>query len=301
MAEDTWSRTLVNVDGEFVAGPDATVSVLDRSFVYGDGVFEGIGVVENSVVLLDEHVDRLYDSAKRTGIDIPIAKDRMRRRILETARKNEMSDGYLRPLVSRGVGPLGIHNLDAVEGPTIVIIPQLDRAPQFEALAPKEVRVAATRQPAPDSLDPRVKSNNYLPNVLAVLEVEGTDADTSILLDSDGNVTEAAAANVFVVHEDRLLTPPERNILVGTTRNALIEVAAGTDLTTEVTTLTPYDLYTADEVMLTGTLAGVTPVTGVNDVPVGSGSVGEWTERLSTALSDHLLETGTPVPGDDSR
>jgi branched-chain amino acid aminotransferase len=299
MGSEAWRETFVNVDGKFVPGPEATVSVLDRSFVYGDGVFEGIGIVDDRIVLLDEHVDRLYDSAKRTGIEIDLPRSEVRERIVETARKNEMSEGYLRPLVSRGSGPLGIHNTDRIEGPTVVVIPQLDRAPRFEDLDPQAVRISGVTQSSPDSLDPRVKSNNYMLNILAVQEVAGTDADTSILLDGDGNVTEAAAANVFVVDGDHLKTPPERSILVGTTRNAVLRVTEGTDLTPSVETLTPYDLFTADEAFLTGSLGGISPVVRVNDTPVGEGesegAVGPWTDRLASALRDHLVASGTPV------
>lgn len=295
MADDTWAETLVNVDGEFVPGPDATISVLDRSFVYGDGVFEGVGIIEDTIVLLDEHVDRLYASAKRTGIDIDISKSEMTDRIVETARENDMTEGYLRPLVSRGHGPLGIHNTDQIDGPTIVVIPQLDRAPRFDSLDPERVRLSSVAQSTPDSLDPRVKSNNYMANILAVQEVASTDADTAILLDADGNVTEAAAANVFVVDDGDLYTTPERSILVGTTRNAVLDVAAQEGVDATVKTLTPYDLYTADEVFLTGSLGGISPVVAVTDTSVGDGEIGPVTKRLSSALRDHLIENGAAV------
>jgi branched-chain amino acid aminotransferase len=258
-------------------------------------VFEGVGIIEGTIVLLDEHVDRLYASAKRTGIEIDVSKDEMRDRIIDTARENEMAEGYLRPLVSRGHGPLGIHNTDQIDGPTIVIIPQLDRAPRFDSLEPGAVRLSSVAQSTPDALDPRVKSNNYMPNILAVQEIANTDAETAILLDTDGNVTEAAAANVFVVDDGELLTTPERSILVGTTRNAVLDVAAQEGVDATVKTLTPYDLYTADEMFLTGSLGGISPVVRVTDTPVGDGEIGPVTERLSSALRDHLLETGTSI------
>lgn len=295
MATDSWEATLVNIDGEFVPGPDATVSVLDRSFVYGDGVFEGIGVFDHRIVLLDEHLDRLYKSARRTGIEIPVSKREMRQRIVETARENEMSDGYLRPLVTRGSGPLGIHNTEAIGEPTVVVIPQVDRAPRFETLDPKTVRISAVKQPSPDTLDPRIKSNNYLPNIMAVNELAGTDDNTAILLDRNGNLTEAAAANIFVAEDNHVRTPPGRSILVGTTRNAVLDVAAETDVTASIETLTPYDLYVADEAFLTGSLSGISPVVRVNDTAIGDATVGPLTEQLSTALRNHLVESGTPV------
>jgi len=295
MTSDTWAETLVNIDGEFVPGSEATVSVLDRSFVYGDGIFEGIGVKRDRIILLQEHIDRLYNSAKRTGIQIGISREEMRERIVRTANQNDMSDGYLRPLVSRGSGPLGIHNTSEIEGPTIVVIPQLDRAPRFERLEQSSLRISSITQSSPDTLDPRIKSNNYLPNIMAVNEISGTDADSALLLDRDGNLTEAAAGNIFVLDDQDLCTPPSRTILLGTTRNAVLEVAEDTDLRASIETLTPYDLITADEAFLTGSLSGISPVTRVNGTKIADGEVGQWTEQLSSTLRDYLIETGTPV------
>jgi len=294
--EESWDDCWVNINGEFVRGADATVSILDWSFVYGDGVFEGVSVVDGKVLKLDRHVDRLYRSAKRATIDIDIPESEMGDRWRETARKNDMYDGYLRPLVSRGEGPLGISNQDRVDGPNIYVIPQVHRAGGFSKLGSVRARISSVRSPSPVGRDPRVKANHYLPNTLAVGELDGTDADMPILLDDDGFVTEAAAANIFVVSDGTVTTPPEHQILVGTTRTALIELLeADDDWEMEVGDMTPYDLYTADEVFATGSISGVKAITHLNGREIGDGEVGEATREINERLVDHLLETGTPI------
>lgn len=290
---DAFNQSWVSIDGEFVRGRDATVSVLDRSFLYGDGIFEGIGITEGHIVLLDEHVDRLYRSAKRLRIEMPIERAEMRSRIIDTARRNKMESGYLRPLISRGTGPLGIHHTNELDGPNVVIIPQPDRHPTFDEVVGVNVSISSVRQSSPVNNDPRVKSNNYLPNILAVLE--RGEYDTAILLDDDGAVTEAVGSNLFVVRDGELKTPPQQNILVGTTRNAVIEVANSEGIPVSEEELTSYDLYTADEVFLTSSLVGLSPVVEVDDTPVGDGEIGEVTKTLGSALETHLVETGTPV------
>lgn len=286
----------VNVNGELLQGTDARVSVMDRSFAYGDGVFEGVSVLQDKVLLLDEHVDRLFKSAKRIGITLDASKSEIADRIVETVAKNEMSDGYVRPLVSRGVGPYGISAIDEVDGPDVYVIPRPGRSPSYENPEPITARFAATRQPSPDSLDPKVKANNYMTNILAELEARGTDADTTIMLNGQGYVTEAAAANIYIVRDGVLSTPPETDILVGTTRNALIEMAESTGIVeVSVENLVPYDLLTADECFVTNSLMGVIPVTRINDTDVGDGEVGAMTRELGSAFAEHLLEHGTPV------
>jgi branched-chain amino acid aminotransferase len=286
----------VNVNGEFHEGTDARVSVMDRSFAYGDGVFEGVSILDDTVLLLDEHVDRLFKSAKRIGIDIDASKAEIADRVVATVRKNGMSDGYVRPLVSRGVGPYGISAIDEVDGPDVYVIPRPGRSPLYEDPEPITARFAATRQPSPDSLDPKVKANNYMTNILAELEARGTDADTTIMLNGQGYVTEAAAANIYIVRDGVLLTPPGTDILVGTTRNALIDLADSTDtVDVAVEKLVPYDLLTADECFVTNSLMGIIPVTRINDTEVGDGTVGEKTRDLGSAFADYLLENGTPV------
>lgn len=291
-----WQDTWVNVNGEFVKGPDATVSILDWSFVYGDGVFEGVSVADGRILKPDRHVDRLYRSTRRADIDLALTKDEMVDRWIETARKNSMRDGYMRPLVSRGEGPLGIHNQDRLAGPNVYVIPQLHRAGGIAELDAARARISSVRSPSPVERDPRVKANHYMPNILAVGELSGTDATVPIRLNDDGYVTEAAATNVFVVDGDTISTPPEQQILAGTTRGALIDLVSGGDRwTMSVSDLTPYDLYTADECFVTGSISGVKAITHLDSRPIGTGEVGPVTTEVNELLADHLVETGTPI------
>jgi branched-chain amino acid aminotransferase len=286
----------VNVNGEFHRGTDARVSVMDRSFAYGDGVFEGVSVLDDTVLLLEEHVDRLYKSAKRIGIHLDVSKDEIAERVVATVKKNGMSDGYVRPLVSRGVGPYGISAIDEVDGPDVYVIPRPGRSPLYEDPQPITARFASTRQSRPDSLDPKVKANNYMTNILAELEARGTDADTTIMLNGQGYVTEAAAANIYIVRDGVLSTPPATDILVGTTRNALLALAEATDIVdVTVENLVPYDLLTADECFVTNSLMGIIPITRINDTDVGDGTFGAKTRELGSAFAEYLLEKGTPV------
>lgn len=293
---EAWEDTWVNVNGEFVRGPDATVSILDWSFVYGDGIFEGVSVAEGRILKPDRHVDRLYRSAKRAAIDVPLSKDEMVDRWIETARENEMRDGYMRPLISRGEGPLGISNQDRLSDPNVYVIPQLHRSGGIAELDSARARISSVRSPSPVERDPRVKANHYMPNILAVGELSGTDAEVPIRLDDDGFVTEAAATNVFVVDGDAIRTPPEQRILAGTTRGALMDlVDDGDRWTMSVADLTPYDLHTADECFVTGSISGVKAITHLDSRPIGTGEVGPVTRAVNERLADHLVETGTPI------
>lgn len=294
--EESWRDTWVNVNGEYVKGPEATTSVLDWSFVYGDGIFEGVSVTDGKILKLNRHVDRLYRSAKRVGIDIPLSKEAMGERWLDTAKKNSMKNGYLRPLVSRGVGPLGIKNMDALDGPNIYVIPQTHRTGGINTLDSAKARTVSVRAPSPLSRDPRVKANHYLPNILAIDELKGTNATVPILLDHDGYITEAAAGNIFVVTNGTIRTPTEHQILAGTTRAALIELLEPQEQwDIEITDLLPYDLFTANECFMSGSIAGITAITHLNSRPIGTGNVGPAARELNQILADHLLETGTPI------
>jgi len=294
--EESWHDCWVNINGEFVQGQDATVSILDWSFVYGDGVFEGVSVVDGKILKLDRHMDRLYKSANRSAIDIPISKAEMADRWKETARRNDMTEGYMRPLVSRGEGPMGISNKDEVDGPNIYVIPQVHRTGGMTDLGSARARISSVRSPSPVARDPRVKLNHYTPNILAVDELDGTDADVPIRLNDDGFVTEAAAANVFVVTDGTVMTPPEHQILVGTTRTELLELLKTDDQwDAEVSELTPYSLYTADEVFVTGSISGIKAITHLNGRAIGDGEIGPATREIHELLSESLLDSGAPT------
>lgn len=267
----------VYLNGKLVPAAEATVSVFDRSFVYGDGVFEGIEVENGGIFKLDAHVDRLYRSAAFLRIAIPIPKGEMREAIVEVVRRSALRDGYVRPLVSRGAGPLGLERVAELGPPTVVVMPQ--HRPPKEARTYRAV-VLATRRNPPQCLDPRVKSNNYLNNVLGKFEQLDAGADAGIFLDVDGFVSECCGENLFAVREGRLATPPATRTLDGITRQTVITLARDAGIPVAETELTRYDLYTADELFLTATLSGIGYIVEVDRRCIGAGEPGPVSRRL---------------------
>jgi branched-chain amino acid aminotransferase len=267
----------VYVNGTYVPAAEATVSVFDRSFVYGDGVFEGIEVDDGGIFKLDAHVDRLYRSAAYLRIAIPIEKSAMRAVIVEVVRRSELRHGYVRPLVSRGAGPLGLERMAELGPPAVVVMPQ--HRPPKEARTYRAVILATRRTPA-QCLDPRVKSNNYLNNVLGKLEQLDAGADAGIFLDVDGFVSECCGENVFVVRDGRVATPPATRTLDGITRQTVIALARDAGIEVIETEMTRYDLYTADEVFLTATLSGIGYIVRVDGRTIGAGEPGAVSRRL---------------------
>jgi len=267
----------VYLNGKFVPAAEATVSVFDRSFVYGDGVFEGIEVENGGIFKLEAHVDRLYRSAAFLRIAVPIPKSEMQAVIVEVVRRSELRDGYVRPLVSRGAGPLGLERVGELGSPTVVVMPQ--HRPIKETRTYRAVIVATRRTPA-QCLDPRVKSNNYLNNVLGKFEQLDAGADAGIFLDIDGFVSECCGENVFAVRDGRLATPPATRTLDGITRQTVIALARDARIGVSETEMTRYDLYTADEVFLTATLSGIGYIVQIDGRIIGAGAPGSVSRRL---------------------
>jgi branched-chain amino acid aminotransferase len=267
----------VFLNGKFVPAAEATVSVFDRSFVYGDGVFEGIEVENGGIFKLDAHVDRLYRSAVFLRIAIPMSKDEMREAIIEVVRRSDLRNGYVRPLVSRGAGPLGLERVAELGPPTVVVMPQ--HRPPKEARSYRAVVLATRRNPA-QCLDPRVKSNNYLNNVLGKFEQIDAGADAGIFLDVDGFVSECCGENLFSVREGRIATPPATRTLDGITRQAVIALAGEAGIPVAECEMTRYDLYTADELFLTATLSGIGYIVEVDGRRIGSGEPGPVSRQL---------------------
>ncbi len=273
----TATELWVYLNGKLVPAAEATVSVFDRSFVYGDGVFEGIEVEDGGIFKLDAHVDRLYRSAAFLRIAIPMPKDEMREAIIEVVRRSDLRDGYVRPLVSRGIGPLGLERMAELGPPTVVVMPQ--HRPRKEAQSYRAI-VLATRRNPPQCLDPRVKSNNYLNNVLGKLEQLDAGADAGIFLDVTGFVSECCGENLFAVRDGRLATPPVTRTLDGITRQTVIALAGEAGIPVAETDMTRYDLYTADELFLTATMSGIGYIVEVDGRRIGSGEPGPLSRRL---------------------
>jgi branched-chain amino acid aminotransferase len=284
------------VNGGFVPKEEASVSVYDHGFLYGDGVFEGIRVYGGRVFKLDEHVQRLYESAKSILLDIPLPPEEMKRVILETVRRNGLRDAYVRPIVTRGPGDLGIDPRKCGTPTVVVIVDRIQLYPERAYREGLRMVTATHRKNASDSLNPRIKSLNYLNQILARLEANLAGADEALMLNHEGYVCECTADNVFVVHGEEVWTPPAHlGILRGITRDTVLEIAQALGIAAVERTFTLHDVYTADEVFLTGTGAEIGPVVWVDGRTIGSGKPGPVTLRLLEAYRDRTAREGTPV------
>lgn len=283
----------VYLNGEMVKQADAKISVFDHSFVYGDGIFEGLQAVAGGVFRLDDHVRRLYRSARYLEIDIPITPEAMIEAVLTTARLNGLRDGYIRPMISRGVGPMGVRNMHKLSPPTIVIVAQHEKIEDKREAFEQGItaHVASLRRIPPDCMDPRVKTCNYINNIMAYLEAKHAGADSAIMLDLQGYVAEGYGNNVFAVDGGTVLTPPHGNILAGITRQTVIDICGREGIPVAERSMTVYDLVTADEVFESATMAEIVPVVRIDGRTVGTGKPGARTRQLHGLLRK-LMESG---------
>lgn len=284
------------IDGRVVAAGEARVSVLDHGFLYGDGVFEGIRCYSGRVFRLEDHLRRLATGARVLALELPGGVDAMRRIVLETARAHGAPDAYLRLVVSRGEGELGV-DPTSCPAPRVVCIAADVRLYPAEKLSEGLALVTSSlRRPGPDVLDPRVKSLNYLNNALAKLEARQRGADEALLLNAAGHVAEASAANVFAIRDGALATPPPTDgALAGITRLTVLELARELGLEAAERTLGRFDLFDAEEVFLTGTGARIVPVASLDGRPIGAArGAGALTKRLTEAFDARARSTGTP-------
>lgn len=266
------------VNGEFVPKKDAKISVWDHGLLYGDGVYEAIRVYDGNIFKLREHIDRLYNSAKAIKIEIPMTKEKLLEAVVELVRRNKLKNGYLRIIVTRGVGLMGVDPRNC-EKPTIIIMSELREA--LFGGKPISVIISSIRRFPSQCLDPKIKSLNYLNNVLAKIQAIEAGADDAIMLNMEGYVAEAVTENIFVVRKNVVYTPPlEAGILEGITRNVVIEIAKNLGLEVREENLTIYDLYTADEIFLTGTAAEITPVVKVDGRSIGNGEPGPVFKKI---------------------
>lgn len=275
------SSQWIFLSGEFVTKQEASISVYDHGFLYGDGVFEGIRAYEGNIFKLDEHLDRLYDSAKSVMLDIPYEKEELEQIIAETIRKNELKSAYIRVVVSRGIGDLGLNPVSCSEPRLVVIAEALSLFPK--ELYERGVRLAtvASRRNRPDVLSPQVKSLNYLNNILVKMEANQAGVDEALMLNDQGYVTEGSADNVFIVKKGKIYTPPVYlGALEGITRNAIIDIAKELGYEMVEQPFTRHDVYVADEVFLTGTAAEVIAAVEVDTRMIGNGEPGTITNHL---------------------
>ncbi len=287
---------VVYLNGELVPQEDAKVTVYDHGLLYGDGVFEGIRVYSGKVFKLQEHIARLYRSAHALMISLPLTPEKMGEAVLSTLRANEISDGYVRITVTRGVG-LGLDPRVCKGATVIVMTDKLSLYPEEMYRDGLHVVTVSTRVPPAQCLEPRIKSlGYYVSNIQAKIEANRVGAGEGLMLNIEGHVAEATGDNIFIVRDGLIVTPPpSAGILEGITRNTVISLAREMGLTVEEALITLYDVYTADECFLTGTAAEVIPVVKLDGRTIGDGRPGETTKSLIEAYRTLTRTEGVPI------
>jgi len=275
------AEQVIYLDGKFVTKAEAKISVYDHGFLYGDGIFEGIRIYNGNIFKCKEHLDRLYDSAKSIMLSIPLSYDEMQAALVETLKRNEMRDGYIRLVVSRGAGDLGLDPRRAPKASVIIIVEKLAIYSEEMYQSGLKTISVSQRRNIPDALNPKIKSLNYLNNILVKIQANLADVGEAIMLNSQGYVAEGSADNIFIVKNGVITTPPcYVGALEGITRLAIMQICERIGLKLKEEPFTLHDVYVADEVFFTGTAAEVIAVREVDGRIIGSGQAGETTLRL---------------------
>ncbi len=269
------------INGKLFDKADAKVSVYDHGLLYGDGVFEGLRVYAGKVFRLDEHIRRLYESARSIALEIPMTPAALSAAVVETVRVNAKVEGYIRLVITRGAGSLGLDPRKTTDPQVIIIVDDIALYPAEIYEQGLEIVTAATIRNHPNAVNPRIKSLNYLNNILAKIEAIRAGCLEAIMLNANGEVAECTGDNLFLIKRGQLLTPPlHAGILEGVTRNAVLELARAAGIPTHEMTLTRHDVYAADECFLTGTAAEVIAVVKVDGRVLGNGKPGPLTRQL---------------------
>jgi branched-chain amino acid aminotransferase len=272
----------IYLDGKLVPEAEAKVSVFDHGLLYGDGVFEGIRSYNGRVFLLKDHIVRLYRSAQAIGLTIPLSQEEMCRAVVATCRANDCRNGYIRLLVTRGVGNLGLNPYQCPKPGIIIIAANIQLyPPEFYEKGLRIITVGTVRN-HPEAVNPNIKSLNYLNNIMAKIEAINSGVQEAVMLNHLGYVSEATGDNIFAISGKTLVTPPPWcGCLVGITRDTVMKLAAANGFTVRESVMTRYDLYNADEVFLTGTAAELIPVVEIDKRTIGGGVPGPSTRRLT--------------------
>lgn len=286
----------IYLNGDYVRKEDATVSVFDHGLLYGDGVFEGIRLYDDCIFKLDEHLERLEYSAKAILLDLPMTRSEFSDAVCETCRRNELHNGYVRLVVTRGPGHLGL-TPDGCGPPNVIIIAdEIQLYPEEFYENGLKIISVPTRRINPAALPPAIKSLNYLNNILAKIEAKRVGFQEALMLNDKGEVAECTGDNVFILSKGVLFTPPlDAGSLRGITRAAVIDLAGELDVLCREQALTRYDLWTADECFLTGTAAEVIPCVEVDHRSIGNGLPGEMTRKIMVSFREKAKIDGTKL------
>lgn len=284
------------IDDEFFSEGDAKISVFDHGLLYGDGVFEGIRFYNDRVFRLEEHTARIFDSAKAIHLEIPATPEEIDDMVVRTIRENDLHDGYIRLIVTRGVGGLGLSPYRCEKASIIVIASTISLYPEEKYEKGLILSTCSTRRPTHDSLSPAVKSLNYLSNVMAKVEAIAAGAEEGVMLNTEGYVAECTGDNIFIVKDGIVYTPTVASgSLYGITRKVVIDLVREAGYELREVMMSRYDLYTADELFLTGTAAEVVPVAKYDERVIGKGEPGPITRELIAAFRNLVETTGTPI------
>jgi branched-chain amino acid aminotransferase len=272
---------VIYLNGEFVKEEEAKISVFDHGLLYGDGVFEGLRSYNGKIFKLDEHLVRLYNSAKAILLEIPLKFEELKNVIVETVKRNNLKDSYIRVVVTRGVGDLGLDPRKCPKPTIFVIASSIQLYPETLYERGVDVVTVPTRRILHESLNPAIKSLNYLNNILAKIEATNAGATEGLILNQFGYVSECTGENIFIIKENILKTPPvSAGILEGVTRKVVMDIGKNIGLEVKEENLTRYDIYTSDECFLTGTAAEIVPVVSVDKRIIGDGRPGKITKKI---------------------
>jgi len=289
-------KLLIHLDGKIVPEAEAKISVFDHGLLYGDGVFEGIRFYNGRVFRLDQHMRRLYDSAKSILLNIPISPEEMIRATCETVRANKLQDGYIRLVITRGVGPMGLSPFKCPKASVVIIASSITLYPKEAYETGLVMATCATRRPSHDILSPMVKSLNYLNNVMAKVEAIQAGAEEGVMLNETGLVAECTGDNIFIVRDGAIITPPlTAGALDGITRRVVFEIANDLGIPMREVEMSRHEIYTADECFLTGTAAEIVPVVKADGRIIGNGKPGPITTRIVARFREMTQKTGTPI------
>ncbi|MCF7687294.1 MAG: branched-chain-amino-acid transaminase [Cephaloticoccus sp.] len=286
----------IYLDGKFVDPADAKISVFDHGLLYGDGVFEGIRLYGGNVFRLEEHLERLEYSAKAIMLDLPLTRKEFSDITCETCRQNGLTDGYIRLVVTRGVGDLGLAPWSCAKPSVFVIASKITLYPKEHYDNGLAIVTVPTRRINPAALPPAVKSLNYLNNILAKIEAKQSGALEAIMLNDQGFVAECTADNIFIVHKGELITPSSsQGALKGITRDTVFAIAKELNIPVREANMTRYDIWTADECFITGSAAEVVPVVKLDGRVIGSGKPGHSTLQILESFRRRVLVEGTKI------